>query len=78
MPQINYSLIGTHPEVERYADDVHTVIAEWRGNNKTRMVTGVILELLAEHVYGLDADEFDSITDLIDGIEGLEQHTKYH
>lgn len=78
MAHIHYSLIGSHPEVEYHAAHLHEIIAEWKCNNKTRIVTGVLIELIAAHSYGLDSDDFDTITDLIDGIEGMDQHAKFH
>lgn len=78
MAHIHYDLIGAYPEVESQVHNIHVIIAEWKRNNKTRIVTGILIELLAAHVYGLDTNDFDTITDLIDGIEGLDQHAKFH
>jgi hypothetical protein len=41
-----------------------------------RITLGVVIELCAQHFYGLSGQDFDRISDLIDAMQGLEQTVK--
>ena len=97
---INYTLIGSHPELEDVADTLPALIAEYEaartpkptdlseaeykarilGNitNFEQASRGVLIELLAAHVYGIDASEFSTIGGVIDAIKSMDDYVQAH
>lgn len=43
-----------------------------------KMANGALIEMLAGHMYGLDAQEYDSIDQLIGAIKSMEQYVTFH
>jgi len=82
MTKINYGLIGTIPEVEAYVGFLPALIEKYQANryeNKMdRAADGVIIEMVASHVYGIDPSECDSMSELIDSIRSLDETIQFH
>lgn len=74
---LNYSLIGSYPQVEIYRGRLPALINAWK-TGRDRAVNGVLISMCAEHFYGLDPLNFEHVSDLIDAIEGMEQDLAVH
>jgi len=43
-----------------------------------RMADGALIELCAQHFYGLKGEDFDRVSDLIDAIRGMDDDLEAH
>ena len=82
MRTIDYTLIGTIPEVEIYHDKLPSIILEFQARSRLRsnaqerfelMALGALIEMCAAHFYGIVPGESESMASLIDAIVAADQ-----
>lgn len=73
---LNYSVIGTHPEVETHIDSLPALMAAYVSEPK--VTTGMVIVKSAEHFYGLTLESADnSVLTLIDQIRSADQELQF-
>lgn len=84
MRTLNYSLIGSMPELEMYRDSLPSMIeayeapqvnftADGSDARMKRVVDGTLIEMCAQHFYGFDLEDFTNMSELIEAIKGADQ-----
>lgn len=80
---INYTLIGSFPVSDAVSDSLPQLIAEYeaaRGDESQKMQQisrGILIEMLAAHIYGLDPQDFDRLSDVIDAIRSMDAYVEF-
>lgn len=76
----NYDLIGSIPEVESYRGEMSKLIAEYRDitiKPMQKMAIGIVIEMCAQHFYGIDLQEVESMSDLIELVQSIDQQLEF-
>lgn len=86
---INYELIGTVPEAEQFRDTLPLMLTAYiekmdqlneHSPRKERLKLSLLasqIEDCAKHFYGFDPEDFDTMDQLIDAIQGMDQHLEF-
>jgi hypothetical protein len=81
MANINYELIGAFPEVDAQVDNLNALINKYKtvayANKIDAAIDASLIEMIAAHVYGIDAKELGSMTEVIAAIEAAEQNLEF-
>lgn len=71
---INYEVIGTFPQMETFRDSLPALLA----TNGTSEIDRRAIEACAQHFYGIDPAEFDTVAGVIDAIRAMDQDLEAH
>ena len=84
MRTLNYSLIGSMPELEMFRDTLPALIEAYEAPQVNfnedgsdarmkRVADGFLIEMCAEHFYGFVLEDFTNMPELIEAIKAVDQ-----
>jgi len=76
----NYDIIGSIPEVESYRGEMPKLISEYKDITiapMQKMALGILIEMCAQHFYGIDLQEVESMSDLIELVQSIDEKLEF-